>query len=43
MLPPKDIDWLNGYKTRHIYAVYKRFSSVLGHKQTKIWGIEKGI
>ena len=31
MLPPKDIDWLNGYKSKtHIYAVYKRPTSYLG-------------
>ena len=30
MLPPKDIDWLNGYKNKtHIYAVYKRPTSDL--------------
>ena len=31
MLQPKDIDWLNGYKSKtHIYAVYKRPTSDLG-------------
>ena len=31
MLQPKDIDWLNGYLNKnHIYAVYKRSTSVLG-------------
>ena len=31
MLPPKDIDWLNGYKNKtRIYAVYKRLTSDLG-------------
>ena len=31
MLPPKDIDWLNGYKNEtSIYAVYKRSTSDLG-------------
>ena len=31
MLPPKDIDWLNGYKKKtHIHAVYKRPTSNLG-------------
>ena len=30
MLPPKDIDWLNGYKNKtHIYAVYKKPTSDL--------------
>ena len=30
-LPPKDIDWLNGYKNKtHIYAVYKRPTLDLG-------------
>ena len=29
--PPKDTDWLNGYKNKtHIYAVYKRPTSDLG-------------
>ena len=29
--PPKDRDWLNGYKNKtHIYAVYKRPTSDLG-------------
>ena len=28
MFPPKDIDWLNGYKTKtYIYADYKRPTS----------------
>ena len=28
--PPKDTDWLNGYKNKtHIYAVYKRATSDL--------------
>ena len=28
MCPPKDTDWLNGYKNKtHIYAVYKRPTS----------------
>ena len=28
--PPKDTDWLNGYKNKtHIYAVYKRPTSDL--------------
>ena len=27
-IPPKDTDWLNGYKNKtHIYAVYKRPTS----------------
>ena len=31
MLQPKDIKWLNGYKSKsHIYAVYKRPTSDLG-------------
>ena len=31
MLPPKDTDWLNGYKNKTcIYAVYKRPTSDLG-------------
>ena len=31
MLPPKDTDWLNGYKNKtRIYAVYKRPTSDLG-------------
>ena len=30
MLEPKDIDWLNGYKSKtHIYAVYKKPTSDL--------------
>ena len=30
MLPPKDTDWLNGYKTKtHIYAVYEKPTSDL--------------
>ena len=29
--PPKDIDWLNGYKNKnHMYAVFKRPTSLLG-------------
>ena len=29
--PPKDIDWLDGYKNKtHIYAVSKRHTSLLG-------------
>ena len=29
--PPKDTDWLNGYKNKtHIYAVYRRPTSDLG-------------
>ena len=28
--PPKDIDWLNGYKNKaHIYAVYRRPTSAI--------------
>ena len=39
MLPPKDIDWLNGYKNKtHIYAVYKRPTS---HQGTHTDGNQK--
>ena len=31
MVPPKDIDWQNGYKNKtRIYVVYKRPTSDLG-------------
>ena len=44
MLQPKDKDWLNGYKNKtHIYAVYKRSTSDLGHIQTESEGMEKDI
>ena len=44
MLPPKDTDWLNGYKNKTcIYAVYKRLISDLGHIQTESEGMEKDI
>ena len=30
MLPPKDTDWLNGYKNKTLlYAVYKKYTSDL--------------
>ena len=39
MLPPKDTDWLNGYKNKtHIYVVYKRPTSVLGTHTDGKWG-----
>ena len=43
MLPPKDTDWLNGYKnTSHMYAVYKRPTSDLGtHTDWKVRGWKK--
>ena len=43
MLPPKDTDWLNGYKNNtHIYAVYKRPTSDLWtYRQSE--GMEKDI
>ena len=44
MLQPKDIDWLNGYKTNtHIYALYRRPTSVLGTHTTESEGMEKDI
>ena len=44
MFYPKDIDWLNGYKNMmHIYDVYKKHTSDLGHKQKESEGIEKAI
>ena len=40
--PPKDIDWLNGYKNKtHIYAVYKKPTSDLGTHTDKVRGWEK--
>ena len=42
MLQPEDIDWLNEYKNKtHIYSVYKRHTSDLGHIQTDGEGMEK--
>ena len=44
MLPPKDTDWLNGYKNKtRIYAVYKRPTSDLGTHQTESEGMGKDI
>jgi len=43
MPQPKDKDWLNGYKTRPIYAVYKRLTQTKGHIQTESEGLEKDI
>ena len=44
MFQPKNIDWLNGYKNKsHIYAVYKRPTSDLGHIQAESEGLEKDI
>ena len=45
MLPPKDTDWLNGYKNKtHIYAVYKRPTSDLEtHNRLKVRGYKKEI
>ena len=44
MLQPKDTSSLNGYKNKtHIYAVYKRPTSDLGHIQTESEGMEKDI
>ena len=43
MLPPKDTDWLNGYKNKtRIYAVYKRHTSDLGNTyRLKVRGWKK--
>ena len=44
MLQPKDIDWLNGYKSKtHIYVVYKRSTSDLGTHTDWKWGDGKKI
>ena len=42
MIQPKDPGSLNGYRSKtHIYAVYKRPTSDLGHIQTESEGMEK--
>ena len=33
MLQPKDKEWLNGYKTRPVYAAYKRHTSGLKDRE----------
>ena len=44
MLPPKDIDWLNGYKTRPIYMLSTRDPvQTQGHIQTESEGMEKDV
>ena len=42
MLPPEDIDWLNGHKNKtRIYVVYKRPTSDLGTHTDWKWGCKK--
>ena len=42
MPQPKDIDWLNGYKNKtHIYAVFKRPTSLLGIRKLNVRGWKK--
>ena len=42
MLPPKDIDWLNGYKNKTIYMLSTRDPiQTQGHIQTESEGMEK--
>ena len=44
MPPPKDKDWINGYKNKTpIYAVYKRPTSKQGTRLTEGAGLEKDI
>ena len=44
MLPPKDIDWLNGTKTRPICMLSTRDPlQTKGHIQTESEGMEKDI
>ena len=44
MLQPKDIDWLNEYKSKTcINAVYNRPTSARGHIQTESEGMEMKI
>ena len=42
MPKPKDIDWINGYKNNtHIYVVFKRPTSLVGHIQIESERIEE--
>jgi len=44
MLPPKDTDWLSGYKTRPIYLLFMRDPfHTQGHMQTESEGMEEDI
>ena len=44
MPQPKDTDWLNGYKNKtHIYAVFKRPTSHLGHIKIESERMEENI
>ena len=43
MLQPKNIGWVNGHKSRLIYAVYKRSTSDLGTYTDSKRGEEKSI
>ena len=43
MLQPTGIEWLNGYKTRHMYAAYKKLTSDLKTHTDWNWRDGKGI
>ena len=44
MLPPKDTDWLNGYKNKtHIYNVYKKPSSELKRSKLQVRSLQTSL